>query len=156
MQSRHPIFIRKEKCSDATLSSRTPRKGNNFRAVGLFRRVEHGPCLTPSAQMLFNISAALAAAKTTAAGALHAGRRFRPFGGGGFDSPCINIVANAVDHSASIRECERLSISLRMICSSDIDVRQTASRDIGERQHRRVMLYLFDIELNILNSYISQ
>jgi hypothetical protein len=96
--------------------ARTPRKGNNFRAVALFRRVEHGPRLTPAAQMLFNIGPTLAAAKTTAAGPLHTGGRFRPFGGGGFDSLGVYIVTDTMDHTLPIANCERLSIALRMNC----------------------------------------
>jgi hypothetical protein len=76
--------------------------------------------------VLFNIGPALTAAKTTAAGALHASGRFRPFGSGGFDSLGVDIITNAMDHTVPIANCERLSIALRMNCSGDNDVRQTA------------------------------
>ncbi|MGJ8558707.1 MAG: hypothetical protein ACSHX3_00580 [Litorimonas sp.] len=54
--------------------------------------------MTPATQMLFDVHAALTAAKTTAARALNASRCFRPFGGRGFDSLGVDIVANAMDH----------------------------------------------------------
>jgi hypothetical protein len=106
----------KKKAAPQHNGARTPRKGNNFRAVALFRRVEHGPRLAPATQVLFNIGPTLAAAKTTAAGALNTRSRFRPLRGGGFDSLGVDIVTDTMDHILPIPICERMSIALRMNC----------------------------------------
>lgn len=80
--------------------------------------------------MLLNIRSALATAKTTTAGPLNARRRFRPFGGSGFDSLSIDIVADAMDHTPPVAHCERLSIALRMIvrfvCGGEVDAQSAA------------------------------
>ncbi|GHA87799.1 hypothetical protein GCM10009069_08430 [Algimonas arctica] len=60
--------------------------------------------MAPTAQMLLYIRPALTTAKTAAAGPLNTRRRFRPFGGCGFDSLRVDIVADAMDHRFSIRD----------------------------------------------------
>lgn len=102
--------------------------------------------------MLLDIRAALATAKTTAAGTLHAGRCFRPFGGCGFDSLGIDIVADAMDHATSLDYCERLSIALRMTCSDGKLV--TKALTLSPPTLAK-MLNIIDIMFDIINLHIS-
>jgi len=62
--------------------------------------------LTPRAQTLFNIRAALATAKPRPAGTLHTGRAFRTFGGGGIHGGRVDVIADAMDHAFDLSECE--------------------------------------------------
>jgi hypothetical protein len=117
MQSRHPIFIRRENCGNRRKSPQTICNSNDFRELGLFGRVQHRARLPPAAQMRFDIRPALATLKPRPASPLNAGRSFRAFSSSGFNSLCIDIVTNTMDHTFSIRECERLSITVRMIVS---------------------------------------